>query len=102
MRTSMAANTGRGISAPNRDALRTAALLVGATFLLVGVLGFIPGITTQYDDLSVAGHDSTAKLLWIFQVSILHNIVHLLFGVAGIALGRTRDGARAFLLGGGL
>jgi Domain of unknown function (DUF4383) len=98
----MAANTGRGISAPNRDALRTAALLVGATFLLVGVLGFIPGITTQYDDLSVAGHDSTAKLLGIFQVSVLHNIVHLLFGVAGIALARTRDGARAFLLGGGL
>jgi hypothetical protein len=98
----MAANTGRGISAPNRDALRTAAFLVGATFLLVGVLGFIPGITTQYDDLSVAGHDSTAKLLGIFQVSVLHNIVHLLFGVAGIALARTRDGARAFLLGGGL
>jgi hypothetical protein len=34
-------------------------------------------------------------------VSILHNIVHLLFGVAGLALARSWDGARAYLLGGG-
>jgi hypothetical protein len=34
-------------------------------------------------------------------VSILHNIVHLLFGVAGVALARSINGARAFLIGGG-
>ena len=30
-----------------------------------------------------------------------HNVVHLLFGVAGLALARTASGARAFLVGGG-
>jgi hypothetical protein len=84
------------------DALRTAGKLVAATFLLVGVLGFVPGLTTHYGDLSFAGHDSGAKLLGIFQVSVLHNIVHLLFGVVGLSLARTRGGARTFLVGGGV
>jgi hypothetical protein len=82
--------------------LQKAARLVGIVFLLVGVLGFIPGITTHYGDMSFAGHDSDAKLLGIFQVSILHNIVHLLFGIAGLALSRTWEGARNFLIGGGV
>ena len=74
---------------------------MGGAFLLVGVLGFVPGITAHYGELSFAGHGSGAKLLGIFQVSILHNLVHLLFGIAGIALARTADGARNFLIGGG-
>ncbi|HWG99824.1 MAG TPA: DUF4383 domain-containing protein [Pilimelia sp.] len=77
------------------------AAVVGGVFLLVGVLGFIPGITTNYDTMQFAGHGSEAKLLGLFQVSILHNIVHLLFGVAGLAMARTVGGARAFLIGGG-
>lgn len=82
--------------------MQTAATVVAATFLLVGVLGFIPGITTDYDTMKFAGHESEAKLLGIFQVSILHNIVHLLFGVVGLGLARTWGGARSFLLGGGV
>ena len=78
------------------------AKLVGIVFLLVGVLGFVPGITTNYGDMSFAGHNSGAELLGIFQVSILHNIVHLLFGVAGLALAKTADGARTFFIGGGV
>jgi hypothetical protein len=77
------------------------AMLVGAVFLLVGVLGFIPGITTNYGDLGFAGHESEAKLLGIFQVSILHNVVHLLFGVAGLAMARQAATARTYLIGGG-
>jgi hypothetical protein len=34
-------------------------------------------------------------------VSILHNLVHVLFGIVGLALARTWEGARAFLIGGG-
>ena len=86
----------------DRSPLQSAALLVGLVFLLVGILGFIPGITTNYDDLKFAGHNSDAQLLGIFDTSILHNIVHLLFGIAGIALARTWEGARTYLLGGGL
>ena len=81
--------------------VQAASVLVGATFLLVGVLGFVPGITTGTDELHAAGHESHAELLGIFQVSVLHNVVHLLFGAAGIALARTASSARAFLIGGG-
>ncbi len=82
--------------------VRLAATVVGATFLLVGVLGFIPGVTTNVGDLTFAGHESGAELLGIFHVSILHNIVHLLFGVAGLAMARTARGATSYLIGGGV
>jgi len=85
-----------------RRPAQTAALVVGAVFLVVGVLGFIPGITTDYGDMTFAGHDSGAQLLGIFQVSVLHNIVHLLFGVAGLALSRTESGAISYLVVGGI
>jgi hypothetical protein len=85
----------------DRTPIQSLAALVGVVFLLVGILGFVPGITTHYGDLSFAGHDSGAKLLGIFQVSILHNIVHLLFGVVGLVLAKTADGARTYFLGGG-
>ncbi|MFH8289983.1 DUF4383 domain-containing protein [Streptomyces sp. NPDC018059] len=84
-----------------RTPVQQAALLVGAVFLLVGVLGFIPGITTDYDTMKFASHDSGAKLLGIFQTSILHNLVHLAFGAAGVAMARSAAGARTFLLVGG-
>jgi hypothetical protein len=85
-----------------RRPVQLAALVVGAVFLLVGVLGFIPGITTDFDGLTFAGHQSDAMLLGLFQVSVLHNIVHLLFGVAGLAMWRTVAGARSFLIYGGV
>jgi hypothetical protein len=85
-----------------RTPVQSAAAVVSAVFVLVGILGFIPGITTHYGDMSFAGHDSGAKLLGLFQVSILHNIVHLLFGLVGLALTKTPEGARTFLVGGGV
>jgi hypothetical protein len=85
-----------------RTPVQKAALAVGAVFLLVGALGFVPGITSQYDQLTFAGHHSEAALLGVFNVSVLHNIVHLVFGVAGIALARTFNSARSYLIGGGM
>ena len=84
-----------------RSPLPTIAKAVGAVFLLVGVLGFIPGITSNYDQMQFAGHTSGAMLLGIFAVSVLHNIVHLLFGVAGLAMSRTASAARTYLMVGG-
>jgi hypothetical protein len=85
-----------------KDAIQTAATVVGATFLLVGIAGFIPGITTHlYGGLEFAGHDGDAALFGIFDVSILHNLVHLAFGVGGLLLARTVTGSRTFLVGGG-
>jgi hypothetical protein len=92
----------RSPSTTTRSPVRTAAQVVAAVFLLVGVLGFIPGITTGYDTLQFAGHHSDAMLLGVFNVSILHNIVHLLFGAAGLALARTASGAKNYLVIGGI
>ncbi len=85
----------------DRTLAQKLALLFGATFLLVGILGFIPGITSNYDEMGFAGPDSEAMLLGIFQTSILHNIVHLLFGV-GILMARAHDSAKNYLLWGGV
>lgn len=87
---------------PYRAPIQELTLLIGSAFLVVGVAGFIPGLTTHYGSLEFAGHGSHAKLLGIFQVSVLHNLVHLLFGIAGITLSRTRETARAFLVGAGV
>lgn len=82
--------------------VQSVAVLVGVTFVVVGILGFVPGITTHYGDLSFAGHGSRAKLIGIFQVSVLHNLVHLLFGIVGIVLAKAADTARTYLMGGGV
>lgn len=53
---------------------RTFALVVGIIFLAVGVLGFIPGVTT-----------GDGLLLGIFAVDAVHNVIHLLVGALGVA-----------------
>jgi uncharacterized membrane protein YuzA (DUF378 family) len=87
-------------TAGDRSMLQTVALLFGIVFLLVGILGFIPGVTTDAPG-DFLGEDSEAELFGVFQTSILLNLVYLLFGIAGLALARTWDGARTFLIGGG-
>jgi hypothetical protein len=86
----------------DRAPVQNVARLVGIVFLLVGIAGFIPGLTTDlYEGLEFAGDDGTSELLGLFQVSVLHNIVHGLFGLAGLALAATASGARTYLIGGG-
>ena len=58
-----------------------------------------PPTTTAWPAPATSPH---AKLLGIFQVSILHNIVHLLFGAAGLALARTAADRAHLLIGGGV
>jgi hypothetical protein len=98
----MSNRAGNDVATDHGSFVRAVATAVAAVFLLVGILGFIPGITTDYDSMTFGGHMSEAKLLGIFQVSILHNVVHLLFGVIGLALARRGSGAVAYLLGGGV
>ena len=99
--TTNAGRAARGEMRWTTDVQR-AALAVGIAFLVVGIAGFIPGVTTNYDQMEFAGHESGAQLLGVFQVSVLHNLVHLLFGLAGIAMARRIDTARSYLIGGGL
>ncbi len=84
-----------------QGAARTASAVVAALFLVVGVLGFIPGVTSGYETMTFWGHHSNAMLLGVFQVSALHNIVHLAFGVVGAVMSARAGLARAFLAVGG-
>ena len=75
-------------------------VLAGLAFLLAGALGFVPGATTRFGTLGLAGDDSDARLLGTFQVSVLHNLVHVALGVALLLGARSR--AAAALTGGGI
>ncbi|WBB66893.1 DUF4383 domain-containing protein [Micromonospora sp. WMMD812] len=97
----MARGARGGRPAGPKPLVQLAAAAVGLVFLLIGVLGFVPGVTTNYDELQAATHHSDARLLGVFQVSILHNAVHLFFGLLGLAMARTIAGARVFLGAGG-
>jgi hypothetical protein len=90
------------IDGTGRSPVQVVALIYGVVFLVVGIAGFIPGLTTNDDALRFAGHHSEAMLLGLFQVSILHNLVHLLYGIAGVALSRRGSTARPYLLWGGV
>ena len=90
-----------GRAAAQRPPIELAAMAVGATFLLIGILGFVPGVTQNLDRIEFAGHESGAELLGLFQVSILHNVVHALFGI-GLVAARTVAAARTYLIGGGV
>ena len=84
----------------NRTPIQLAATLVGLTFLVAGIGGFIPGLTTDAKDIALYGHESPAMLLGLFQVSVLHNVIHLLFGLAGLVMAKAA--AKTYLVGGGL
>lgn len=94
--------TSNAIATTGRAPVQIISGVFGAVFLLVGILGFIPGITQNYDSLMFAGHHSEAALLGIFQVSVLHNVVHLLFGIVGLVGARSRGFAKLYLVVGGI
>jgi hypothetical protein len=72
------------------DLGRKLALTIGAAYVLVGILGFF---VTGFDDFASPTNE---RLLGIFEINPLHNVVHLLIGFGGLALWRTRDGAKAY------
>jgi hypothetical protein len=65
------------------------ALAIGAVYLLIGLLGFL---VTGFDNF--ASH--TDETLLGFEINPLHNIVHVLIGVAGILLARQLATARTY------
>ena len=89
-------------STPKYMAVQGAALLVGAVLILLGILGFIPGITSDFDRFEWAGHQSGARLFGVIAVSGVHNIVNIVIGALGFLMARTYAAARAYFLGGGL
>jgi hypothetical protein len=75
---------------------RTLAMGFGAAFLLIGVAGFVPGLTRGLDGLAAAGTATNAKLLGVFEVSVLHNAIHLAFA-AGLIAATSAAASRAYL-----
>ena len=75
--------------------VRTFALIYGVVFLLIGVAGFIPGLLTPLDAVEhdLAVEQGAGQLFGLFPVNILHNIVHIVFGVWGLAVYRSTSGA---------
>lgn len=74
------------------------AQIFGVVFLLVGILGFfLAGPGGMSMDARNPG-----LLLGLFPVNLLHNIVHLLFGVWGISAARTFESARTYARIGGI
>jgi len=82
--------------------VQKSSLLAGVVLFVLGILGFIPGATAQYGTMAFAGHGSEAMLLGVFQISVLHNLIHLLPGVAGVVMSRRPLPARNFLIGAGV
>src|SRR5947209_8604244 len=72
------------------------AQVFGVVFLLTGILGFFAG-----GGMSMQA-DPPGMLLGMFPTNVLHNIVHLLFGVWGIAASRSFNGARMYARIGGV
>lgn len=79
--------------------VRTFAMAVGIVYLLVGLMGFIPAFLAQYTGPSLAVDTLAGRLLGLFPVNLLHNIVHLAIGAWGLASYRTVSGAIGFARG---
>src|SRR5581483_2909412 len=79
----------------NTNYNRMLAMILGWVLLLVGVLGFIPGIT-QHGPGPVTGHGTPpAKILGIFEVNMIHSVVHVLSGLVLLAGAYMAGGANA-------
>ena len=76
-------------STAGRSINQTLALVFGVVYTLVAVLGFF--VAETFADNA----DSNGEILGIFQVNHLHNIVHLLIGLALLGAARRHDTSRA-------
>ena len=79
-----------------RTTAQLAALVFGIVFILIALLGFFTSGMSMEDDPSMA-----PRLLGLFPVNLLHNIVHLLFGIWGVMAARTHGAARSYCIGAG-
>src|SRR3954467_1909014 len=84
--TASAGNTSTGA----RPWPQILALVFGAVYLLVGIVGFF---VTGFDDFAGT---SQHEMLLFFMINPLHNIVHIVIGIAGLLLARTLAGARTY------
>ena len=77
---------------------RNFALVWGILFLGLVVTGVVPGLLQppHATDPDLAVDAMHGRALGLFPVNILHNLVHLVFGVWGIAAARRLESARTY------
>jgi hypothetical protein len=75
-------------------------MIFGVVFLLVGIAGFVPQLVQPAEGgaMNMGGHDMV-MLLGMFPVNMYHNIVHILFGLWGLAASRSVGGAVMYARG---
>ena len=86
----MAATAGNNVAGRGRTVPEVLALAFGAVYLLVGIIGFF---VTGFDNFA---DNSQHEMLLFFMINPLHNIVHIVIGLAGLLLARTLAGARTY------
>jgi len=72
-----------------RSTVQTVAFLFGAIYLAVGVLGFLPF-------LGGSATMTNSRLLGLFNINLLHNLVHVVIGIAGVAAAASLANSRRF------
>lgn len=71
--------------------VKRVAMVIGILFLLVGILGLV-----STGGMSMAADPAPAMILGLFPVNLLHNILHLVFGVWGLVAARSFAGAKMY------
>lgn len=79
--------------------IRTFARVFGIVFLLIGLSGFIPGVTTPHTHPDVTMDAGLGLAMGLFPVNLLHNLVHIAFGIWGLAASRSLGGSRGYFKG---
>jgi hypothetical protein len=81
-----------------RSLAQRVALIFGVVFILVALGGFItPG------GMGMEAHpDQAPRELGLFPINLLHNLVHLAFGIWGIVASRTWGAAKTYCQVGGV
>lgn len=79
---------------------RSFALVYGVVFLAAGIAGFIPGLVQPAGEvpqgsagMGTPEMEGVGLLFGLFPVNGMHNIVHILFGLAGLVTARSARAA---------
>lgn len=75
---------------------RRFAIAFGVVFLVVGIAGFVPGLLQPHEHPGVAINSFMGLLFGMFAVNVLHNLVHVLFGVWGLAASGSHGAAKTY------
>ena len=75
---------------------QTFARIWGIIFIIIGIAGFVPGLTTEHSHPDVTLDAGLGLELGLFPVNVAHNAVHLLFGVWGLVAARSMSAASTY------